>query len=82
MNNMNAIRKAAGLPLLYEADHKRDELGLFKKACADMTRVKEMADKRLADKGLSDEHKKQYEALSACAAKCCKQMTAHLDSYK
>jgi hypothetical protein len=82
MNNLNEVRKAAGLPLLNEAEHEKDELGLFKKACADMTKVKDMAVKRLADKGLSDKHQKQYEALRDCAEKCCEQMNAHLDTYK
>lgn len=62
--------------------HKASEHELFKKACADLTRVEEMCSARLNQKDLTDEHKKQYTELRDCAKRCCEDMHKHLTSYK
>ncbi len=82
MNNLNEVRKAAGLELIEEDNHEKDEQALFETAYDNMMKVKEMTANRLKDKGLSDEHAKQYTALQSCATKCCDEMDSHLKSYK
>lgn len=84
--SINSIRRIAGLQPLVENDASKEhivhETKLFKKACDDLAEVTRMCDERLKNADLSDEHKKQYTALRACAKDCCEDMCKHLESYK
>lgn len=87
------IRKLAGMsydtkpaPIVVEAEekessaHEAKEKELFQATCANLSSVVSMCEQRLKDE-LSDEHKKQYQALCACAKACCADMKKHLESY-
>lgn len=83
--DLNKIRKSAGLPLMEDdatPEHKDNERALFQKCCEDLAKVETMCGSRLKEKDLSDEHKKQYTDLCACAKRCCEDMRKHLASYK
>lgn len=85
MNNINKLRKLAGLPLIEnenaEKKHIKDERVLFEEACKVMENVKAMCEERLAGK-LSEEHKKQYKEVLTCVNQCCDVMKKHLESYE
>lgn len=85
MNDINKLRKLAGLPLVENKDfdekHVEKERVLFEKACKTMEDVKKVCEDRLAG-DLSEEHKKQYKELLDCVKQCCDLMKKHLESYK
>jgi hypothetical protein len=86
-SKLNELLKLAGLPLREEKedaspDHVKNERELFNtciKCCEDIVK---MCEGRLAEKDLSDEHKKQYTALCNNTKKHSELMKTHLASYK
>lgn len=83
---LNEMLKFAGLPIREEKDdaspHITKEKALFEQCCDCLSQVEKMCDARLAEKDLTDEHKKQYTELCECAKDCCEVMKKHLASYK
>ena len=90
--DLTHLRKIAGLPQINEsvvveakeekasAEHEAKEKELFQATCSHLSDVVAMCEQRLKGE-LSDDHKKQYEALCACAKSCCADMKKHLTSY-
>ena len=82
--NINEMRKAAGLNETSDASpkHIKNERALFEKCIKCCEEIIAMAEGRLKEKDLTDEHKKQYREMCDDAKKQIEVMKSHLTSYE